>query len=166
MTSLQDCSAQPGREPGWFISVGHGVWIGLGTPLWLRRGSPTYWTNFQCWLCPFCFETFLKGHCGFSFLVGSSVSVEKFSVTFQGLYSVPKGLLEMKVVFFKLNDLTDDQKEYIKTVLWGWQGCQCSLYLWSGLIGLRQCLTNSPWLSLGIGAGETQRGGSRGILML
>lgn len=61
------------------------------------------------------------------------MSVEKFPVTFQGLYSVPEGLLDIKMVFFFLNDLTDDQKEHIKAVLGIWQGCQCSLYLWSGL---------------------------------
>jgi hypothetical protein len=57
---------------------------------------------------------------------------------------------------FFLNDLTDDEKEYIKIVPGAWQGCQCSLYLWSWTVGLRQCLANSPWLSLGIWNGETQ----------
>lgn len=44
----------------------------------------------------------------------------KFRVTFQGLYSVPKGLLEMEMVlFFSENDLTDDQKEHTERGLWG-----------------------------------------------
>lgn len=56
------------------------------------------------------------------------------------------------------NDLTEDQKEHMETIAWGWRGCLCSLYLGSGLLVLRQCLANSPWLSLGIGAAEAQAG--------
>lgn len=56
------------------------------------------------------------------------------------------------------NDLTEDQKEHMETVVWGWRGCPCSLYLGSGLLVLRQCLTNSPWLSLGIGTAGAQEG--------
>lgn len=86
----------------------------------------------------FVLRLFSKGIAVFSFPVGSCVSVEKFPVTFQGLHSCSKGALRNENGLFFLNDLTDDQKVHIKTVLRAWQGCQCSLYLWSGLIVSRQ----------------------------
>lgn len=114
--------------------------------------------TFSAAVAVFCFETFAQRALWFLLLCWKFCVCGKFPTTFQGLYSVPKRLLEMEMVFFSENDLTDDQKGNMKTVVWGWQGCQCSLYLGSGLLGLRQCLANSPWLSLGIGAGETQEG--------
>lgn len=46
----------------------------------------------------------------------SSCNLSRFALCSRGALGNENGP-------FFLNDLTDDQKEHIKTVLWGWQGC-------------------------------------------
>lgn len=96
------------------------------------------------------FESFSKECCAFFFPTGfvtGKISLQPFGIctVFQGVLRNENGLF----FFFLLNDLIDLQKNHIKTAPRAWPGCPCSLYLWSGIVELRWCLANSPWLSLG-----------------
>lgn len=96
------------------------------------------------------FESFSKECCAFFFPAGFE-SVEKFPCNLLEFVLCSRGCLGMKTVlfFFFLNDLIDLQKNHIKTAPGAWPGCPRFLYLWSGIAGLRWCLANSPWLSVG-----------------
>lgn len=94
------------------------------------------------------FESFSQC-CEFFFFPIGFVTVEKFPRNLLGFVLCSKGAPGNENGPFFLNDLIDHQRNHIKTAPRAWRGCPRSLYLSSGIAGLRWCLANSPWLSLG-----------------
>lgn len=148
---LWEYSAQLGREPGWFISLGLGAWVGLGASLWLRR-APHILKNLQCWLCPFLFWDlsqralrFLLPSCKLCVCGKVPCNLSRFVLCSRGNLGNENGLF----FFFLIKWSHRGSKGAHNDCTVGWQGRQYSLYFWSGLRGLRQCLASSLWLSLG-----------------